>query len=397
MLAFSYRAWLAVAISLLPNLVLAGDLVWNGFFSTGIAATNAKYPYQGTITGKVHPEERTLLGLNLNKSIDSQWRLVGQFVAHSGESDSALKAEWALVAFVPSNSFEVRAGRQRLPLWMVSAYYGVGHAYPWVEPPEELYSLFNLQSFDGISTTFHYTTGQAAIHILPFFGEVRVEVSPNAPTQQSKLTGSDMRGISVEAEVDDIMLRSAIVRASWDLNLAPQIQLGVRDVQLVTFGGKAAFGNTFVMAETANMQDFDQAKYDKMAEDLDAPIASAASAGDQNTVKALTLQQLLYRVRVGDKRATYATLGYNREPYTVFVTAAERKANYIQQYTQDQKSVALGASYAVNLYSDIKIELKHVYLPKDSVGLFSIPIIPINEVGRLRQANVFYMSYDLEF
>ncbi len=375
----------------------AGDLVWNGYLSTGFGVSKTKYKYQGHVDHRIHPQDRTILGLNLSKILSPEWRITSQIVARSNEADAALKADWIFATYVPNDTYDLTIGRQKIPLWSASAYLDVGHAYVWANPPDEVYSMFLVKSFDGVSGSLKYDLQGALLRFSPIAGEVQVEISPNAPTATSKLIGTNMYGASLEAESENYGIRAAFLRAIWDLNL-PGIELGKRDVEILTVGGNAKFGNYFLLSEMATTQDFDQKKYDEKADELDEQAKVAAQNGSTTEAQTLAFKATVNRVRIGEKRGAYVTFGRDFfEKYTLLMTAAALKSNYFKEVTRDQNSLTLGANYTINIYSDIKFEAKHVYLPKNSVGLFSIPILPASEVGELRRTNIYTVSYDVEF
>lgn len=78
--------------------------------------------------------------------------LTAQLVS-SSEDNGDVEVEWAYLSYRLDESFTVRLGRLRAPLYYHSEYLPVGYAYTWIRPPSEVYSSISRygDSFDGIS------------------------------------------------------------------------------------------------------------------------------------------------------------------------------------------------------------------------------------------------------
>jgi len=385
------RAWPYLASALLscllgPTPVRAGDLEWRGFFTTGVAFTDAKESYQGGIKRKPRIADETFLGLNLSKDLTQEWRVAAQILARS-TADSAAKVDWAFVTYEPSSQWNITLGKQKIPMWMVSAYLDVGRAYPWVVPPEEVYTLFNLKAFNGGAAAYNLPLGASILTLRPYWGEVLIEQSPNAPNRDSRIRGSSMFGSALEWAYNKASLRLAYNSASWDLNLGPAVEFGTRHYEILTVGGKWEESGYWFATEYAATRDNDEDKYFALSDQL---AIDAAASTDPAVAGALAARSALLKRRIGGSQAYYATLGKQIKTFLLHLTYAGVERPSSPDFSQDQTSLALGLNYDVTVDSVIKLEAKQVYVPSGSQGLFDTK-------PEERQSMVYRLNYSIIF
>lgn len=151
----------------------------NGFISAGGsgATTNAKYgiPNFGTVGDSINFEPNTLAGLQFDANITPKLEAVLQFVANgsnrNGNSSYSAQAEWAFVRYTLPNSWQVQAGRFRIPAFLYSDTSEVGYSYPWVWLPNEVYRIVPFTNFNAIDVNMTQSLGRGwTVGLLPFFG-----------------------------------------------------------------------------------------------------------------------------------------------------------------------------------------------------------------------------------
>jgi hypothetical protein len=379
---------IAVFVGLLTATpVVAADMEWRGFLTTGASFTDSKTSYQGRITRKARVSEETYLGLNLSKELSPEWRVAAQILARGNQADSAAKVDWAFVTYEPNSTWNLSLGRQKIPMWMVSAYIDVGRAYPWVIPPEEVYSLFNLKAFSGAAFAYSLPFGSSTLTLRPYGGDVIIESAPNSPTRDSKIRGTNMFGGSADWTLDKTTFRLAYNRALWNLNLGTNANYGTRKIEIFTTGIKSDWQGWWFSAEYAAIRDNSQDDYEREADELNA---EAGASTDPSVISALRTQAFNYRVHVGGSSGYYATLGKQIESWLLHLTYAEVNRKSRPDISRDQQSLALGLNYDVNVDSVIKLEGKKIFLPLKSQGLF-------DTVPSDREAMVYRIGYSMIF
>ncbi|MCJ2377611.1 porin [Vibrio sp. ZSDZ34] len=114
----------------------------------------------------------TTLGVQFDYYLDV-FKASLQVVKRPQDHWSEPQIEWAYAgyAFDVINT-EVRAGRLRLPVFLASEYYYVGHAYTTARPPEEVYnSILGVTAYNGISAIWNYDIAdEIQLSVTPFAG-----------------------------------------------------------------------------------------------------------------------------------------------------------------------------------------------------------------------------------
>lgn len=92
--------------------------------------------------------------------------------------------EWAYLAYTYKN-FDIYAGRLRLPLFLASEYYYVGHAFTPARAPTEVYdSVLGITAYNGLSIRWnHDLNDRVMLTAMPFAGlkdSSKINVSKNA-------------------------------------------------------------------------------------------------------------------------------------------------------------------------------------------------------------------------
>lgn len=160
-LAVASLAATAHAENLTPNLQL------NGFATAG--GTWVSDDFGGRINGNVFNDKGVtedpnfqidnVFGLQLTYTLDEKFDLVGQLVSE-GKNDYQTAADWAYVAYRMNDNLRLRAGRLTAPFYMYSESLNVGHAYPWVRLPVELYAGLYVKNMDGIDMQYRQSLGE---------------------------------------------------------------------------------------------------------------------------------------------------------------------------------------------------------------------------------------------
>lgn len=108
------------------------------------------------------PESR--LGLNLGADLGANLTFSSQVLAQGNAGgEYNLAAAWLFATYRPFEWLAIRAGKQINPVFLYSEQINVGYTYLWTRLPSEVYGLYPLQSFNGLSV----------IHTL-FFGDYQL-------------------------------------------------------------------------------------------------------------------------------------------------------------------------------------------------------------------------------
>lgn len=133
----------------------------NGFLSAGFgwADTEDGQSYEGGLNDRVSHTRDSVVGLQFDGRINDRTRAVLQLVGRGG-TDFDASVEWAYVSWQLTDADELRIGRQRDRLYLLSEYLEVGYTYPWARPPAEIYRPDHPSAFDGVTWRHELTAGQ---------------------------------------------------------------------------------------------------------------------------------------------------------------------------------------------------------------------------------------------
>jgi len=231
----------------------------NGFFtlSAGMASNDAGYAgYDKTLD--YVPE--TKVGLQAAFEVTESTFLVAQLVSRA-EQHWRPEMEWAFLSHTFDNDLTVRAGRLRVPLYMYSDYLEVNFAQPWLRPPEEVYAVVPVSSYEGIDFVYTIPFDEAEWQFQAYTG---VGSDPDEET-----------GFGTDVEYDNVMglastfsYNSFSIRASYVMttlnsgqafvpssnNTVPLMNFDDTDTSFIGLGVSYDDGDLLVVAEWTRSQ-----------------------------------------------------------------------------------------------------------------------------------------------
>ncbi len=280
----------------------------------------------------------TKAGINFHKSFTPNVNVVAQFVAAVHDDEITPRLDWAFGAMTLSKSFTLRLGKIKFPIGLVNEYIDVGLAYPWLQPPEVIYSLSGegplatREGFVGSSMLMEKSFDDWSLGADIFGGYV----------DMTGLTIKDMSGLTLRATYQDGMLFQAshyrgIVRAD-----DPMSEIGLlmdkksRSTSLV--GTRIHWENFVAYAEYAKVS----------MNDLVVNFTTGGGAGTTGTGSVTGMGGVVGGVttpiRSGNSSSWYTTLGYRIDKWV---------PHYTHQYWrrtsgngQDIDSVGLNYDYS---------------------------------------------------
>ncbi|MGR5091785.1 porin [Vibrio maritimus] len=140
-----------------------------------------------------------------------------QIVKRPQDHWSEPQLEWAYLGY-SIGDFEVRAGRLRLPVFLASEYYYVGHAYTTARPNEEVYnSILGVTAYNGASVIWNYSlTDELQLSLTPFAGfKDKNEVEFNSDVTLEFET-KNMWGINAQLAGDSFRVNFAFLDSTFD-------------------------------------------------------------------------------------------------------------------------------------------------------------------------------------
>jgi hypothetical protein len=214
----------------------------------------------------------TTFGLQLDFYYDS-FKASAQVVKRPQDNWSSPELEWAYLGY-EWGDFEFRGGRLRLPLFLASEYYYVGHAYTPARPPTEIYnSVLGITAFNGLSVIWNTEINdELGLSLTPFYGfkdENSVKFTNNF---RLEFETQQVWGLNAVLSGDNYRINATYLDSTYDVRALGQIYIPVgpfntlvpvpiddlvtdEHVQLYALGGEYEWGQaTFSMEAQKNEQ-----------------------------------------------------------------------------------------------------------------------------------------------
>lgn len=290
-------------------------------------------------------------------------------IREAEDGDPEAQLEWGFLRWLATDNLTFRLGRMSLPVYALSDFREVGHAYPWLRPPEDVYSQIPLRRFEGADVTLDTQWNQTFVRWQVFAGQARERIFENLePDARNSL------GASIVIERGPATVRLSHVRADVDVDSnnanVTQIRQGIAQAQAMvpslaaiaddfagvrvplTFSGVALnLDFTRVFAEV----EYTQRRVDSWVSDVDG-ISVAVGARFGRFRPYVHLSSL--DEPEGDRRVNL--------PDDVGLDALEAGINGFYE-PRDQQTVGLGARWDVSPQVALKAQIDHV--SRDEIGI----------------------------
>ncbi len=320
---------------------------------SGNAYLNGLYNGDGDVS---FDNDNSRMGLQITAAVNDRTDVTAQLLSRGGPSGYNLTADWAFVSFHATDTTDVRAGKVKLPAFLVSDYIEVGYAYPWIRPPAEVYSLNPITSLSGVDVLYRPSVGDWSFLIQPYFGTSE-GTQVISPVNVDAING--MFGAGTLSRGDTVGFEA---RNLYGVNLtagndAFNFRLGYLETKVDSNFG-VSFGGAGIQGETAK---FTSAGFNMDWHNVVA-YAEYASRNEQGAA----LQGAF-----PDQKAWYATLGYRIGRFLPNVTYASiDKGSDPSPLAAVQDSTTVGLRYELGSGAALKFEAQQVKPGETSYGFF---------------------------
>lgn len=273
----------------------------------------------------------TKLGLNLSVDVSDRLDLASQFVSAIDDEGYSTRLDWAFASYRLGESFILRAGKIKFPVGLVNEFVDVGLAYPWISPPQVIYTQApqgpqaTREGYEGASVGWQTSLHGWQLSADVFGGQV------NIPAMKVKR----MRGVTAEA---DWRGRFRLQASSYTGEMKAQDPLSMmgrmmdgKDHTAVTVGFELDWRDVVAYAEWADV-----------------------SMDIEN----------MQGVPVADSESWYGTLGYRFGPLLPHVT----RERWRRENGNGHDIVTFGLTYS--LFPPVAVKLEHSRIKTDGTGLF---------------------------
>lgn len=294
------------------------------------------------------------LGLQFAAQVDPDIDITAQIVARGGPSNYNVTTDWAYINVKPNINWKIHIGKYKISQFMVSDYALVGYAYPWVRPPQDVYSTNPLVSLSGVDVFYKKPLGNSNFLAQAFYGSgthntfipARTLDAFGAPQLKGTVvpfTTNSTQGFNIGLASDVYTLRVGYFSTRVDVNIdKPGLKYKLHDVW-GSFGG---------LGFTMDLNNF-VTYFELISRDTAPEMAGAFP----------------------DQYAGYVTFGYRSGKFLPYVTYSriEQGVDKSPLALQEQSS-ALGLRFEVSHASAMKFEVMQVVPEKGNHGLFFDPV-----------------------
>lgn len=134
----------------------------SAYGTLGYTVSDRPYRYLRHITEQGTIKRDSILGGQVDLRFNPQWAATVQVKIASSlvdENQWGVNVPWAFVSWRPANEWLLRAGRQRLPLYLNSERVDVGQTYDFARLPPHFYALMPSNEFSGVYASRTWTVG----------------------------------------------------------------------------------------------------------------------------------------------------------------------------------------------------------------------------------------------
>ena len=337
----------------------------HGFASAAIAVSDTEGTYAGgTINEDPNTQNDSVVGIQTDFLLSPKAEFVVQIIGRGNDKFDA-DISWAFLHYKLQPRLSLRAGRLRVPFFINSEYLEVGYTYPWVRPPQEVYST-SFNDYEGFDVNYEIIRDPWRLLLQGYYGRGYLSRSTSVGALDKskgvslRLTNGPwlarMSYYSANISTDFSGGAAAINQALASLN-QEQFVLDHDPTSFTTFGFAYDDGKWWVMAEASIAQ---------LTGIFDATHAHYLSVGYQFGP---WLPYYTYA-----KRYTADDEGFNQ-------TAAALTQSGIPEYqpyaasvagaVSQQESGTLGVRYNLSPNIALKVAYQHFYDFNESKGQFS--------------------------
>jgi hypothetical protein len=358
-----------------------GDVKINGFGTLAAVKTDNSSVDYINAGDNGNFDTDSIAGLQLYYPLHERFSLTGQFLAQGKEhygfnSDTA----WLYGDFSVTDNVDVRAGRLRIPFFMLSDSLEVGYSYYWIRPPTDVYGQLGFTNFDGADALIKIPVGNSGLLVQPYFGSTN-------PTQDfqgdaGELSVSNLLGVNLQLDTRWITYRIGHTEGDFDINNVASLDGFLSGLNMMGFPNVA---DKFGIKNR-------HGKFSEIGINVDYENILVMSEYTQRKTDGL----------IPDTTAWYTSFGYRMGNFTPNVTYSELKtdenydavnaqipfmppmlaggsAQFVQMNTSNNRSLTLGLRWDLLPKTALKFEWQKIAVDAGAYPLN--PVFAVNPAG----------------
>ncbi|MEL0647397.1 hypothetical protein V6248_08175 [Pseudoalteromonas agarivorans] len=115
----------------------------------------------------------SLIGLQAEYQFNDKWSATAQGLLRSDSTTVSGESglEWLYLTYTPTDKLQIKAGKLRTPFFTMSDFSDVGFAYPWINPPQQVYDTYLFKTFNGIDAIYKFGSEDLDVSLEGYYGE----------------------------------------------------------------------------------------------------------------------------------------------------------------------------------------------------------------------------------
>lgn len=205
-----------IAIYLLSSAVFAETNLWERVELGGFARVVAGHLDESSATfegysNSISLSQQSLIAIQADVSISDTLSLSGQLLGHSSdERESGL--EWLYLSYKPNQQWQFKLGKLRTPFFRYTDVIDVGYAYPWISPPQQVYSGFLFSNYEGVSTAYSFSVQDTNFDVEAYYGTYSGKFSRAG--ENIDIDVDEIKGAIVTLNRGNLNVRAAVTQSS---------------------------------------------------------------------------------------------------------------------------------------------------------------------------------------
>jgi hypothetical protein len=202
-------------IGVLSSLVVSSvqaEIVFNGFANIVGGQTVSSDETLYGFDDKFDFKNGSLFALQATSDLGDGLGVTAQIISR-GNNEWSPEFEWAYVSYDATDELRFLVGRQRVPFYMYSDFLDVSYAYPWITPPEGVYSV-PFDSFDGLGAIYSTSIGEFDTSFQLFYGGNNDDL---AALNDAPADFEDLMGLSVTINREWLTLRAGYIQTNMNI------------------------------------------------------------------------------------------------------------------------------------------------------------------------------------
>ena len=190
------------------------EVALNGFANIVAGTTTSSDESLYGFSDKIDFKNGSLFALQATSDLGEGLGVTAQIISR-GENEWDPEFEWAYVSYDATDELRFLVGRQRVPFYMYSDFIDVSYAYPWITPPEGVYSV-PFDSFDGIGALYSSSLGEFDTTLQFIYGGNSDDL---AALGDAPADFKDLMGLSLTLNRDWLTLRAGYIQTNMNIYL----------------------------------------------------------------------------------------------------------------------------------------------------------------------------------